>query len=135
MVEVDIVYQGELRCKAEHLDSGVEIITDAPLDNHGKGQSFSPTDLLAVSLGSCILTVMGIVAARDSINLIGTKVKVTKEMVNKPLRRIGKIAVTINVPHKITAEEQQKLEAVAATCPVKNSLHPEIEILVTYNWA
>jgi putative redox protein len=134
MVNINIVYEGQLRCRAEHMPSGAEIVTDAPLDNHGKGEAFSPTDLVAAALGSCILTIMGIVAERDKVDLVGTKVTVTKEMASKPERRIGKITVIINIPNKISPENQLKLEQAADACPVKNSLHPDTEILIQFNW-
>jgi putative redox protein len=135
MVDINIVYEGQLRCRAKHMPSGTEIVTDAPVDNHGKGEAFSPTDLLAAGLGSCILTLMGIVAERDKIDLTGTKIKVTKEMVNKPVRRIGKITALIDIPNKIAADNRLKLEQAAEACPVKKSLHPDIEILMQFNWS
>ena len=134
MVNINIVYEGQLRCRAEHMPSGAEIVTDAPLDNHGKGEAFSPTDLVAAALGSCILTIMGIVAERDKVDLVGAKVTVTKEMASKPERRIGKITVIINIPNKISPENQLKLEQAADACPVKNNLHPDTEILIRFNW-
>jgi putative redox protein len=135
MVNLKIVYTGQLRCEAEHGPSGNKLITNAPVDNHGKGETFSPTDLLAVSLGSCIMTVMGIVAEHDNVDLIGTTINVTKEMVNKPIRRIGKLTVIINVPNKISPENQLKLEKTADACPVKQSLHPDVVIDMRFNWA
>src|SRR5579863_5927574 len=101
MVEINISYQGELRCAATHQPSGMQLITDAPKDNHGKGESFSPTDLVAAALGTCMLTIMGIAAQAMQIDLTGTKVTVRKEMAAKPMRRIASLAVTIDVPAKL----------------------------------
>ena len=130
-VEIDIAYLGELRCEATHKPSGSKIHTDAPVDNHGKGESFSPTDLVATALGACMLTIMGIVAQRNNWDLSGTTVHVTKEMAAKPARRIGKLGVTITLPAGISAtfsqEDRQKIENAAHTCPVHHSLHPDVE--------
>ena len=138
-VEVDISYQGELRCEATHQPSGSKLVTDAPVDNHGKGEAFSPTDLVATALGSCMLTIMGIVAQRNNWDLNGTTVHVVKEMAAKPARRIGKLEVTITIPaamsSKLTDEDRQKIETAAHTCPVQHSLHPEVEKVVKFVYA
>ena len=130
-VEIDIAYLGELRCEATHKLSGKQIFTDAPLDNHGKGESFSPTDLVATALGACMLTIMGIVAQRNNWDLGGTTVHVVKEMAARPARRIGKLTVTITIPAAVSAtfsaEDRQKIENAAHTCPVHHSLHPDVE--------
>ena len=135
MVQINIVYQGELRCEAVHEQSGTVLVTDAPKDNQGKGESFSPTDLVATALGSCILTVMGIAARTMQINLQGTKVSVSKEMVVKPVRRIGKLAVVVDVPLKLDEAQQQKLIDIAHTCPVHQSLHPDVQMPIEFHWA
>lgn len=135
MVQINIVYQGELRCEAVHEQSGTVLVTDAPKDNQGKGESFSPTDLVATALGSCILTVMGIAARTMQIDLQGTKVSVSKEMVVKPVRRIGKLAVVVDVPLKLDAAQQQKLIDIAHTCPVHQSLHPDVQMPIEFHWA
>jgi putative redox protein len=135
MVEIDLVYQGQLHCQATHKPSGVTLATDAPKDNMGKGEAFSPTDLVATALGSCMLTIMGIVAMRHEWNLTGTTVKVVKEMASQPIRRIGRLAVTINIPTKLSPEDQRRLENAVVTCPVHKSLHPDIDIPITFNWA
>jgi len=135
MVQITIVYQGELRCNAVHEPSGTVLITDAPKDNHGLGASFSPTDLVATALGSCILTVMGIAAQTMRIDLSGTKVVVHKEMIVKPVRRIGTLAVTIDVPVKLDESQKQKLIETAINCPVHKSLHPDIHMPIDFNWA
>src|SRR5580658_1835980 len=134
MVEIQIAYQGKLRCSATHVDSGKTLITDAPKDNMGNGESFSPTDLVATALGTCMLTVMGINAQRMEIDLSGTTVTVTKEMVLAPTRRIGRLSVTVWVPLPLTQEQRQKLENAATTCPVFKSLHPDVEIPVSFKW-
>jgi putative redox protein len=134
MVEIQIVYEGKLRCSATHVDSGAKLLTDAPKDNLGKGESFSPTDLVATALGSCLVTMMGIAAQRMEIDLSGTRVVVVKEMVTAPIRRIGRLATTIHVPLKLTAEQRQKLENAARACPVHQSLHPDVQAPVAFNW-
>ncbi len=134
MVEINIRYLGGLRCEATHGPSGNKLITDAPVDNHGKGESFSPTDLVATALGTCMLTVMGIVAERNQLDLSGTTVKVTKEMVTVPMRRIGRLTVTIHVPHDLSADDRKKLEHAAHTCPVHKSLLGDIETPVVFRF-
>jgi len=135
MVEIDIVYNGELRCLATHQPSSTVLTTDAPKDNHGKGESFSPTDLVATALGTCILTMMGIAAQSMQIDLSGTKVVVRKEMVAKPIRRIGSLAVTIDVPLSLGEAQRQKLINVAMTCPVHKSMHPDVQMPIEFRWA
>src|SRR5215472_10155953 len=113
-VEIDLVYEGQLRCRATHAPSKTVLLTDAPVDNHGKGESFSPTDLMATALGSCMATLMGIVAERNRLDIAGTRVHVVKEMIQEPVRRIGMLRVTIGVPHEKSArlapEDRKKLE-------------------------
>lgn len=135
MVAVEIVYQGQLHCRAVHGPSGTSVETDAPKDNMGKGESFSPTDLVATALGSCMLTIMGIAARSLNINLDGTTIIVNKEMVASPIRRIGRLAVQINFPMHIENEHKSKLEHAALTCPVHKSLHPDIAIPIEFKWA
>jgi putative redox protein len=134
MVQIEIDYQGKLRCSAKHTDSGVTLLTDAPKDNMGNGESFSPTDLVATALGTCMLTTMGIVAQRLEIDLTGATSVVTKEMIQQPTRRIGRLGVTIRVPKSLSAEQRQRLENAAMQCPVHKSLHPDVEIPVTFQW-
>jgi putative redox protein len=135
MVTIEIQYQGELRCEATHQPSGTRLNTDAPKDNHGKGESFSPSDLVATALGSCMMTLMGIAARSINVDLKGTRVTVQKEMVATPMRRIGRLGVKIAVPVKLTQEQKQKLEQAALTCPVHKSLHPEVQTPVEFQWA
>ena len=132
MVQIDIAYLGQLRCQATHGPSGMKVITDAPVDNHGQGESFSPTDLVATALGACMLTIMGIQAERHSLDLSGTTVKVTKEMVTAPVRRIGRLAVEIRVPAAISPEDQTRLHNAALMCPVHKSLHPDVAAPVMF---
>lgn len=134
MVKVQIAYRGDLRCEATHVESGASFITDAPKDNMGKGDSFSPTDLVATALGTCMMTTMGIAAQRMELDLRGASVVVTKEMVADPLRRIGTLTVTLNVPGAFNAEQRQKLENAARACPVHKSLHPSVKTPITFNW-
>jgi putative redox protein len=134
MVAIEIAYLGQLRCQAQHMPSGTRLITDAPVDNHGRGESFSPTDLVATALGTCMLTIMGIVADREGLDLSGTTVQVAKEMVTSPARRIGRLSVEIHVPAALSAEDQQRLKAAALTCPVHKSMHPDIEIPIAMHF-
>ena len=117
-----VVYKGDLRTEAKHLQSGQKIITDAPIDNQGKGQAFSPTDLVATALASCMMTIMGIVAERDGIDLKGTTADVEKIMTSSP-RRISEIKVKIKFDIKLNEKERVKLEQAAKTCPVSGSLN------------
>lgn len=128
-------YLGDLRTQITHGPSGTVIETDAPVDNHGKGERFSPTDLVAASLGSCMLTIMGIVAKRDGIDISGTAVAVEKHMTTELPRRIAKIVVAFTMPATVASEHRAKLERAAHTCPVALSLHPEIQQVVTFAWA
>ena len=127
-------YLGDLRTQITHGPSGTVIETDAPVDNHGKGERFSPTDLVTASLGSCMLTIMGIVAKRDGIDITGTSVAVEKHMTTELPRRIAKIVVAFTMPANVVADQRSKLERAAHTCPVALSLHPEIQQVVTFAW-
>lgn len=135
MVEINIAYQGELRCTATHQPSSTVLTTDAPKDNHGLGESFSPTDLVATALGACMLTIMGIAAKTMSISLEGTKVVVRKEMAAKPIRRIATLAVIIDVPIALDDAQKQALIKAVMTCPVHQSLHPDVQMPVEFVWA
>ena len=131
----NIIYKGTLRCEATHLQSGSMIETDAPTDNRGKGERFSPTDLLCVSLATCIATTMGIKADDMKIDLTATTVEVTKHMLPDP-RRVAKIEVKLNMPASLLLDEKDKiiLERIGNNCPVTKSLHPDMEVLINYNW-
>ena len=135
MVEIQIAYEGDLRCTPRHVPSGTTFHTDAPVDNMGKGESFSPTDLVATALGTCMLTIMGIAANRMKVDLTGTRVRVTKEMTTTGPRRIARLGVTFDIPTKLSAEQKQQLEAAANACPVCKSIHPDVERPITFNWA
>lgn len=136
-VDIDIVYTGDLHCEATHRPSGTKLVTDAPLDNGGKGEAFSPTDLCATSLGSCLVTTMAMVAVRHGIELKGTSVHVVKEMVADPRRRIGALRTTITFPDGLAtlpAEKRALLEATARACPVEQSLGPKVEVPMEFRW-
>jgi putative redox protein len=134
MVEITNTYNGQLRTTATHGPSGNSLITDAPKDNMGKGEAFSPTDLVATALTTCILTTMGIVAQRHNLDITGATARVTKEMVTSPIRRIGRLAVTIRMPKRLGDQDQQRLENAAHTCPVKKCLHPDIDAPISFTW-
>ena len=131
----NIIYKGTLRCQATHLQSGSQLETDAPTDNRGKGERFSPTDLLCVSLATCIATTMGIKADDMKVDLTNTTVEVTKHMLPDP-RRVAKIEVKLTMPATLQLDEKDKtvLERVGNNCPVTKSLHPEMELIISYIW-
>lgn len=123
-----------LRTEATHLRSGRIIITDAPIDNNGNGDAFSPTDLLATSLGSCMLTIMGIAAEKHSINIGGTSIEITKIMASDP-RRVTEVIIEFSMPkHYYTEKEKKILENAALTCPVAKSLSSELKQTVIFNY-
>ena len=128
-----VTYTGGLRTNCLHLQSGNEFITDAPLDNNGLGQAFSPTDTVASCLASCMLTVMGIKAIGLEVDLTNSQAEVTKHMASDP-RRISKIEVTLNLPSNTSDKSRKILERTANTCPVHQSLHPAIEKVILFNW-
>jgi len=132
MVRIDVAYQGGLRCEATHGPSGQTLITDAPVDNHGKGESFSPTDLVATALGTCIATIMGIVAERDKIDLTGLRITVQKEMSAEPPRRIARLITRIEMPEGLTEQQRAKLEKTAHTCPVHQTLQGKVDMPVEF---
>ncbi len=134
MVRVDIKYEGDLHCRLTHGPSKAEIATDAPLDNQGKGEAFSPTDLIAAALGSCMLTVMGIGARAHKINMDGATAQVEKEMVISPVRRVGKLTVNLQMPSGITLSQRETLERIAHTCPVHRSLHPDVQVVISIQY-
>ena len=134
MVEIDVEYEGGLRCRAIHGPSGKTLTTDAPVDNHGQGESFSPTDLAATALGACILTIMGIYAEREGIPLDGLKAHVGKVMSTDPPRRIARCEITITMPAGLNPRHRKALECCAETCPVRQSLKTEIEVPVEFRY-
>ena len=125
MSRANIVYQNNLRTETEHIASGEKIITDAPVDNNGKGEAFSPTDLVATALGSCMITIMAISANKYDIDVSGTDASVKKIMGSDP-RRISEIAIDINMNKNIEEKYRSRLERAALTCPVHKSLHPDL---------
>ncbi|MBP8789997.1 MAG: OsmC family protein [Breznakibacter sp.] len=134
MITVQTTYMGDLRTENTHVQSGVRLITDAPCDNRGKGESFSPTDLVATALGNCIMTIMGIKAMDHSIDIKGTRVEVTKIMADNP-RRIAEVVVSFFFPkNSYTSDQKQLIESVAGTSPVPLSLHPDIKQTILFNW-
>ncbi|MBI2966279.1 MAG: OsmC family protein [Bacteroidetes bacterium] len=134
MPTIEGVYTGGLRTRLRHVRSGNEIITDAPVDNQGKGEAFSPTDLLAASLGSCMLTLMGIAATKHDIDIDGTTVKITKIMAESP-RRVSEIIINMNLPHdKYSDEEKTILLEAARNCPVSKSLNAGIRQVLEVNY-
>jgi putative redox protein len=135
MVTIQMEYQGDLHCKAIHGPSGTELTTDAPKDNQGRGESFSPTDLVATALGTCMLSVMGIMARTLDLDITGTTATVEKEMTATPPRRIASLSVKIHVPHSLSSENKEKLERAAHTCPVHKSLHPDVQTPIEFTWA
>lgn len=134
MVRIDATYQGDLRCEATHLPSGRRLTTDAPLDNHGKGESFSPTDLVATALGTCMVTIMGLYADREGIELQGMAVHIDKEMSATPPRRIACLTVVFKMPSGIEAKHRRAFDSCASLCPVKLSLHPDIEVPLRFEY-
>jgi putative redox protein len=134
MVQIDIAYHGELRCSARHAPSQTELHTDAPVDNCGRGESFSPTDLVATALGTCMLTTMGIFAQRHAIDLRGATVTVRKEMTTTPPRRIARLTTELRLPLASTHPQREALERAAMHCPVHASLHPDVALPVQFIW-
>ena len=133
MTVIDSVYQGELRCKASHGPSGTELETDAPTDNQGKGERFSPTDLVATSLSTCMLTIMGIVAERHGWDLKGCEARVEKTMTSEAPRRIAQLTVWVSLPAHLDAQQRALLQRAAEQCPVKLSL--EGAITMELHWS
>lgn len=135
MITIETKYLGDLRTENVHLQSGAKIVTDAPCDNRGKGQSFSPTDLLATALGNCIMTIMGIKAMDNGIDIVGTRLEITKIMASDP-RRVAEVVVEFFFPtdKNYTEEEKQLIESVAGISPVPLSVHPDMKQTIRFNW-
>lgn len=132
MTTIAAEYLGNLKCRAVHTESQATLVTDAPKDNKGEGSSFSPTDLVATALGTCILTIMGIAARQHAIDLVGTRVDVVKEMSNLPPRKIVRLLTTVTFPTQFGDAERRVLEQAAHACPVHQSLHPAIDAPITF---
>ena len=133
MVRIDTEYVGDLKCSAEHIPSGVTLITDAPEDNHGEGRAFSPTDLVATALGTCIATILGIQAEKHGVNLEGTTITVKKEMASDP-RRIESLRTEVTMPTVLDEQIRIRLERAARHCPVDESIHPDIDAPISFHW-
>lgn len=134
MATVRTTYLGDLRTENIHLQSGSKIITDAPTDNRGKGEAFSPTDLLATSLGNCIMTIMGIKAMDNGIDLAGTEIEITKIMADAP-RWVSEVILEFKFPNKGYSDNDKRLiESVAGTSPVPLSVHPDMKQTIVFNW-
>ena len=134
MIPQTFAYLGELRCEATHGPSKMKLITDAPTDNHGRGEAFSPTDLTVTSLATCMMTTMGIAVEREGVKLAGSTVYAEKHMSTDPPRRIVKIVVRIRFAPGIAKEHRSRLEHIARTCPVARSLHPDITVDLSFEY-
>jgi len=134
MVEINVTYEGGLRCRATHGPSGMELITDAPVDNMGKGEAFSPTDLIATGLSACIATTMAIMANRKGYDLTGMKVHVEKHMSTDAPRRIVKLPVIVRIPLPANHADRPALEAAAHGCPVHRSMGPDCDMPIEFIW-
>ena len=136
-VEITCEYLGNLHCTATHGPSGQTFTTDAPVDNGGKGEMFSPTDLVATAMATCIMTIMGLVARDNGWDLAGTRARVTKEMVADPKRRVGALTLTVTLPPGIALSDADRtcLEDAAKACPVRQSLRPEVQVDVDFEYA
>jgi putative redox protein len=135
-VDLHLIYTGRLGCTATHGPSGKTLVTDAPLDNGGQGHSFSPTDLVATALGSCILTILGLVCERHDLDLTGAEVRVSKEMIQTPVRRIGALRTRVTIAAHAVPDVamRDRLETAASKCPVHRSLHPDIEAPIAFDY-
>jgi putative redox protein len=134
MPQIDATYEGSLHCSAVHVPSGATLTTDAPKDNMGLGESFSPTDLVATALGTCILTTMGLVAQRIGVDVTGATARTNKIMSTAGPRRISKLEVQVRIPQSADESTRQRLEQAALHCPVHQSLHPEVQIDIKFAW-
>ncbi len=134
MVQIDIEYQGALRTQAVHAPSGSTLVTDAPVDNRGRGESFSPTDLVATALGTCMVTIMGMAADDNGWRFTGTRVRVVKKMASQPARKIAALEIVVSVPHDLDAAARETLERVARTCPVYTTLAGNVATPLRFEW-
>jgi uncharacterized OsmC-like protein len=134
MVEIKLSYEGDLHCSAIHTPSGKTLVTDAPVDNNGRGESFSPTDLVATALGTCMATVIGIVARRKNLAVEGMAITVRKFMSEDPPRRISRLELDLDIPLPADHPDRPLLESAARGCPVHHSLHPDIKVVMNWTW-
>lgn len=134
MVTIAVEYEGNLRCCATHAPSQARLATDAPIDNHGRGESFSPTDLVATALATCIPTILGIQAQQHGWDLTGMRVEIEKHMSEEAPRRIARLPVHLTMPIRLAEEDRVRLEEAAHTCPVHRSLHPDVDAPIVVHW-
>jgi uncharacterized OsmC-like protein len=134
MVEIKLSYEGDLHCSVVHTPSGNTLVTDAPVDNNGRGQAFSPTDLVATALASCMATVIGIVAKRKEIAVEGMTVVARKFMSSDQPRRISRLELDLDMPLPASHPDRRILESAARGCPVHHSIHPDIEVVMNWKW-
>ncbi|MGZ3944078.1 MAG: OsmC family protein [Mucilaginibacter sp.] len=134
MATVETTYVGDLRTENIHVQSGTKILTDAPTDNQGRGEAFSPTDLLGVALGTCMLTTIAIKTRNDGIDIVGAKCSVTKVMTSSPPRKVAELQVKLMFPKQYTEQQQKLIEEICMTCPVYLSLHPDMAKIVDFGW-
>jgi putative redox protein len=134
IVKIGVEYLGDLHCEITHGPSGQKFLTDAPVDNQGRGEFISPTDMLGTAVGSCIATIMGIVAKNNNIDITGMKVTISKEMTNIPYRRIARLTLDIEFPHMLNEKEFGLMSNVPKTCPVTRSISPEVELIINYSY-
>lgn len=133
-VEVQVIYQGDLHTQATHGPSGATLITDAPVDNCGKGELFSPTDLVGTALGTCVLTILGVYAQKNGLDVRGATARVVKEMTAVPVRRIAKLTTEMRIPLPADNSHREAIERAIRSCPVHASLHPEMEKPIHFAW-
>ena len=133
MVQIETKYLGDLHCEAEHMPSASTLVTDAPKDNRGRGEAFSPTDLIATSLGTCIATILGIQAQDLDLDLEGIRVTVEKHMASNP-RRISRLETNVWMPTALDEQTRSRLERAARGCPVHHSIHPDIDAPIAFHW-
>lgn len=134
MATIETTYVGDLRTENIHVQSGTKILTDAPTDNHGKGQAFSPTDLLGVALGTCMLTTIALKTRNDGLNIDGAKCSVTKIMSSTPPRKVAELQIKLKFPQQYTEQQQKLIEEICLTCPVYLSLNPDMVKTVDFGW-
>ncbi|MGB0333955.1 MAG: OsmC family protein [Opitutales bacterium] len=134
MVQMTVNYEGSLRCKVIHGPSGGTLHTDAPIDNNGKGEAASPTDLCAAALGSCIATIVGMRMEREGVDLAGMRIEVNKEMSPDLPRRITRLSTNVWIPRQLDEKQKRSVEVAARGCPVHHSLSPEIDKPIVFHW-
>ncbi len=134
MATIETIYLGELRTEATHVLSGTKLLTDAPIDNQGRGESFSPTDLVAAALGSCMITIMGMAARTHGFNIEGTRLSITKIMTQEPPRKIAEIVIHLDFPLDYPDKVKKIIDFTVKNCPVALSLHPDLKQTVTVTY-